>query len=79
MARGETTEEYADRVRGNWVFFGGLPGDPGIVSDAARRWGDEYDLDAEQLDDLAAEDGWEWHDPGYENKVKDIAERLKRQ
>lgn len=76
MARGETTGEYAERVGGQWAYFGGLPGDPGIVSDAARRWGDQYGLDAEQLDGLAESDGWEWHDPGYENKVKDVAERL---
>jgi hypothetical protein len=78
MARGETTEEFAARVGGrHWSYLGGLPGDPGIVSDAARRWGDQYDLDAEELDNLAAKDGWEWHDPGYQNKVKDVAERLK--
>jgi hypothetical protein len=78
MTRGETTEEFAARVGGrHWSYLGGLPGDPGIVSDAARRWGDQYGLDAEELDNLAAEDGWEWHDPGYENKVKDVAERLK--
>jgi hypothetical protein len=76
MARGETTEEYATRVGGHWAHFGGLPGDPGIVSDAARRWGDHYGLDAEQLDDMAANDGWEWHDRGYEEKIKGVAEKL---
>lgn len=75
MARGETTDEFAYRLGRNWVYFGGLPGDPGIVSDAARTYGDEFDLDAEALDDLAAEHGWEFHDPGYEEKIKDLAQR----
>jgi hypothetical protein len=78
MARGETTEEYATRVGGHWSYFGGLPGDPGIVSDAARHWGDEYGLDAEELDNLAAKHGWEWHDLGYHDKIRDLAERMKR-
>lgn len=74
MARGETTEEFAARRGANWAYFGGLPGDPGWVSDAARRYGDQFGLDAEALDELAVDDGWEHHDPGYDEKIRYIAE-----
>jgi hypothetical protein len=75
--RGETTDEYAQRVGDNWTYFGGLAGDPGIVSDAARYWGDKYVLDAERLDELAEDDGWEWHDAGYHEKVGSLAGELR--
>lgn len=34
------------------------------------------DLDAEQLDSFAEDDGWEFHDTGYADKVRDVALRL---
>jgi hypothetical protein len=79
VARGETTDEYAARVGTSWTYHGGLPGDPGIVSDPARRWGDEHGLDAEELDRLAEHDGWEWHDVGYDDKIRAVAERMTRE
>ena len=75
MGRGETTHEFATRFGRNWIYHGGLPGDPGWVSDAARMSGDQSGLDAEALDDLAADLGWETHDPGYDEKIKDLAMR----
>jgi hypothetical protein len=73
-----TTDEFAAANGPLWAYLGGIPGDPGIVSDAARHYGDMYDLDAEELDEIASEHGWEFHDRGYGEKVRDIAERLTR-
>lgn len=77
MGRGETTDEFAARKGKNWAYYGGLPGDPGWVSDAARLYGDMMGVDPEALDDLAADHGWEHHDRGYDEKIKDLARRWK--
>jgi len=73
MGRGQTTDEFKTAQGPLWYYAGGLPGDPGIVTDAARRVGDMYDLDAEALDDMAGDHGWEFHDPGYDEKILDLA------
>lgn len=73
MGRGQTSEEFAAEHGPLWFFHGGLSGDPGIVSDAARKYGDLYELDAEALDDAATADGWESHDRGYDDKVHQLA------
>ena len=73
MGRGQTTDEFAAAQGPLWFYAGGIPGDPGIVTDAARAFGDEYGLDAEALDDMAAEHGWEFHDHGYEAKIEQLA------
>lgn len=78
MGRGLTTDEFAESHGPGWFYYGGLPGDPGHVSDAAREFGDLYGLDAEMLDDLAADDGWEHHDQGYHEKIRHIALSLQR-
>lgn len=75
MARGETTDEFAAKHGPGWTYLGGLPGDPGWVSDAARIYGDQFGLDAEALDGLAEDHGWEHHDPGYDEKIRDLAQR----
>lgn len=74
MGRGQTTEEFAAAHGPGWAYHGGLPGDPGIVSDAARHFGDLYGLDAEALDDMAADHGWEFHDHGYAEKIAQLAQ-----
>ena len=75
MGRGQTTGEFKASHGGPyWVYDGGLPGDPGIVSEEAREIGDREGLDAEALDAGA---GWEWHDTGYRNAVEEAAARLK--
>lgn len=74
MGRGQTTDEFAAEHGPLWAYAGGIPGDPGIVSDAARRFGDLHGLDAEALDDMAAEHGWEFHDTGYDSKIQQLAE-----
>ena len=79
MGRGMTTDEFADAHGPSWVYHGGIPGDPGIVTESARRYGDMYGLDAEELDHLAEADGWEHHDPGYDGKIRGVAERLAEQ
>ncbi len=83
MGRGQTTDEFAAEfvaknplLKTAWPHFGGLPGDPGIVSYPAREYGDRYGLDAEALDEAAEADGWEWHDHGYDEKIREVAERL---
>lgn len=73
MGRGQTTDEFAAENGPSWFYYGGLPGDPGYVSDVARHYGDLYDLDAEALDDQAADHGWEFHDQGYDKKIKQLA------
>jgi len=78
VGRGMTSAEFAAASGPDWPRLGGVPGDPGIVSDAARVYADQFGLDAEQLDDIAADHGWEFHDPGYGDKIKDVAERLSR-
>lgn len=67
-------DEFAAERGPLWFHFGGLPGDPGIVTEAARHFGDLYDLDAEALDDMASDHGWEFHDTGYDDKIKKLAE-----
>jgi hypothetical protein len=81
MGRGQTTAEFAEANSHNryWPYFGGLPGDPGIVSDEAREIGDRENLDAEALDDEAADYGWEWHNQGYRRAIEQAAIRLKEQ
>lgn len=74
---GETTDEFAARMGPSWFHYGGLPGDPGWVSDAARMYGNEFGIDAQQLDDAAADDGWEHHDRGYDDKIKHLAQHWK--
>lgn len=76
MSRGQTTSEFAAENGEYWAYKGGNPGDPGWVSDAARKFGDQYDLDAEELDSLAEDDGWEFHDTGYDDKVEQVAKKL---
>jgi hypothetical protein len=80
MSRGQTTEEFRDAYYAAhpeypeaWVYHGGSPDHPGWVSDAARLYGERYDLDAEALDDAAAGDGWEFHDRGYDEKIAQLA------
>lgn len=80
MARGQTTDEFADQFARDhpalvklWAYYGGNPGDPGWVSEAARKFGDEYGLDAEALDDMASGHGWEFHDTGYDGKIEQLA------
>jgi hypothetical protein len=75
--RWETTDEFADRVGTGWHYQGGLPGDPGWVSDAARQYGLEFGIEANLLDDAASADGWEHHDPGYALKIRQIAQDWK--
>jgi hypothetical protein len=85
MGRGETSAEFEARFRsehdpitGNWwAYFGGNPGDPGIVTEAAREIGDREGLDAEELDDEAESFGWEFHNPGWREAVEQAAVRLK--
>ncbi|HET6480106.1 MAG TPA: hypothetical protein VFG35_08730 [Actinoplanes sp.] len=85
MGRGQTTDEFRAEFRAQrpetadfWPYFGGNPGDPGWVSDVARACGDEYGLDAEMLDDLAADEGWEFHNAGYDAKIEQVAKWLVR-
>lgn len=73
MGRGQTSSEFASANGPYWYYAGGVPGDPGIVTDAARKFGDLYGLDAEWLDDEAANDGWEFHDSGYDEKIEQLA------
>lgn len=73
MGRGQTTEEFAAENGPNWMYAGGVPGDPGIVTEAARKFGDEYGLDAQALDDTASAHGWEFHDQGYDGKIEQLA------
>lgn len=73
MGRGKTTAEFAKEHGPLWMHYGGLPGDPGVVTEAARKYGDEYGLDPEALDDAASDHGWEFHDPGYDEKIKQLA------
>jgi len=73
MGRGQTSSEFAAEHGPGWAYLGGVPGDPDIVTDAARRYGDEYGLDAEALDDAASGHGWEWHNTGYDEKIKQLA------
>lgn len=68
--RGQTTAEFAAANGPYWMYAGGLPGDPGWVSDAARAAGDRYNLDAECLDDMMADAGWEHHDAGYDEELE---------
>jgi hypothetical protein len=80
MSRGQTTAEFKashPELGGLWPYYGGNPGDPGWVSDKAREVGDREGLDAEALDDEAAEFGWEFHDPGYGRAIEEAALRLK--
>lgn len=78
MGRGQTTDEYADaHPSPHWAHYGGLPGDPGWVSDEAREIGDRDGLDAEELDDEATGYGWEHHNAGYRQAVEEAAARLK--
>ena len=85
MSRGETSAEFEARFRaehdpivGNWwAYYGGNPGDPGIVTEAAREIGDRENLDAEELDAEAESFGWEFHDSGYRGAVEQAAVRLK--
>lgn len=78
MGRGQTGGEFRVSHGGEyWMYDGGLPGDPGIVSDEAREVGDREGLDAEALDDAAADFGWEWHDTGYRRAIEQAALRLK--
>jgi len=74
MGRGQTTAEFAATHGRYWMYDGGLPGDPGWVSDAARRFGNLHGLDAEALDEAAEDHGWEFHDPGYDDKIQALAE-----
>lgn len=73
MGRGKTMDEFAAEHGPRWFYYGGLPGDPGIVTDAARHYGDLYDLDAEELDNRASEYGWEHHNQGYDDKIRKLA------
>lgn len=73
MGRGQTTDEFAAEHGPGWTYLGGLPGDPGHVTDAARRFGDLFGLDAEALDDMASDHGWEFHDRGYDDKIHQLA------
>ena len=85
MARGETTDEFADRWRREhnpvihyqWPYYGGNPGDPGWVSDDAREIGDRDGLDAEALDSEAEAFGWEFHNEGWRRAIEQAAVRLK--
>lgn len=78
MGRGLTSDEF--RIANGtpyWSYYGGSPGDPGIVTDEAREIGDREGLDAEKLDDEAAGLGWEFHDSGYREAIEQAALRLK--
>lgn len=84
MARGQTTEEFRDQFIAEnpnraamWVYFGGDPESPGWVSDEAREIGDRCGLDAEALDNAATDDGWEFHDHGYREKIEECARNAK--
>jgi len=78
VSRGQTTNEFRDSHGGPyWMYYGGLPGDPGWVSNEARAVGDREGLDAEALDDAAADYGWEHHDRGYREAIEQAAIRLK--
>lgn len=79
MSRGQTTSEFRESWNGSsyWFYHGGLPGDPGWVSDEAREIGDREGLDAEALDDAATDYGWEHHDHGYREAIEQAAARLK--
>lgn len=73
MGRGQTTDEFAAERGPLWYMYGGLPGDPGWVSDPARQYGDLYGLDAEALDEQASKHGWEFHNKGYGAKIRKLA------
>lgn len=80
MSRGETTAEFEAshaHLGASWPYYGGLPGDPGWVSDEAREIGDRDGLDAEALDGEAASFGWEHHNAGYRRAIEEAALRLK--
>lgn len=73
MGRGQTMNEFAAAHGPGWEYHGGIPGDPGIVTDAARKFGDQYGLDAEALDDAATSHGWDHYDSGYDEKIEQLA------